>query len=145
MNPPNAAPNGKPQNSALVINDRLLSGQNSLINVTTLGNAAPKPSPVSRRKITSLSKLSTKAYRRQVKPKKHTEVPITIFRPYLSAIGPANSEPMDSPMSAALSTGASACLLIPHSCCNETARKPAAAVSKPSNNTMAKQITKITL
>ena len=44
--PPNAAPSGKPQNIALVRSHRRCSGQYSLMSVTALGIAAPRPIPV---------------------------------------------------------------------------------------------------
>src|SRR6202049_3902239 len=59
--PPKAAPNGKPQNMALVIVARRPSGQYSLIKVTALGMAAPSPTPVMKRQTTSCARLRATA------------------------------------------------------------------------------------
>jgi hypothetical protein len=113
--PPNAAPSGKPQNIALVRVARRRSGQYSLISVTAFGIAAPRPTPVTKRSALSCVRSAAKADDRQATPNSSTEPTSTRLRPRRSASGPANSAPPARPNSAALSTGASAGLVTPHS------------------------------
>ena len=119
--PPNAAPRGKPQNMALVSMARWRSGQYSLVSVTALGMAAPRPRPVMKRSTVRWSKVSTKADARLATPNTKTDAISTNRRPRRSDKGPALSAPAARPNKAALSTGASAGLLTPHSPINEGA------------------------
>ena len=119
--PPSAAPSGKPQNMVLVMVARRWLGQYSLISVTALGMAAPRPSPVTKRSPTSCGMFCEKAEARQPRPNTSTAPTSTRLRPSRSASGPASSAPAASPNSAALSTGASAILLAPHSLASEGA------------------------
>jgi hypothetical protein len=113
--PPKAAPIGKPQNMALTRIERFLFGQYSLIKVTALGAAAPRPRPVMKRQITKWSRLPACDEIRQATPKTTTAPITTALRPSLSAMGPEPSAPAARPNKAALSTGARADLGMPHS------------------------------
>src|SRR5574337_2183824 len=62
--PPTDAPSGKPQNIALVTVERILTGQYSLMSVTAFGIAAPRPSPVKNRHVTSEFRCPAVAARR---------------------------------------------------------------------------------
>ncbi len=141
--PPNAAPSGKPQNIALVSVARSRSGQYSLISVTALGMAAPRPRPVSKRSAVSCSSDCANDEARQAMPKTSTAATSSILRPSQSASGPDASAPKARPNSAALRTGASAGLVTPHSLTSDGAMKPMAAVSKPSSSTITKHSPKI--
>ena len=77
--PPNAAPSGKPQNIALVSVARRRSGQYSLIKVTALGIAAPRPRPVTKRQYRELGEVSVKPEARQQPQDQH--------RPIRNALG----------------------------------------------------------
>ena len=96
--PPKAAPNGKPQNMALVSVARRPSGQYSLIKVTALGMAAPSPTPVMKRQTTSWSRLPANADMRQATPMISTEVSIVIQRKSLNsaiaALPPNRPDPL---------------------------------------------------
>src|SRR5438093_10952821 len=63
--PPNAAPSGKPQNIALVKVARRCAGQYSLIIVTALGVAAPRPRHVTQRQSVSVCRPLERAEVRQ--------------------------------------------------------------------------------
>src|SRR6476620_12236585 len=93
---------------------RRVSGQYSLIIVTALGIAAPRPTPVMNRQITNCVRSPENADVRQAAPKTNTEPTRTSLRPNLSPRGPANSAPADSPNSAAVKTGPSADRSRPH-------------------------------
>lgn len=141
--PPQAAPSGKPQNIRLMMVARRWSGQYSPIIVTALGMAAPRPTPVTKRSHVSSPMLVENAETRQVAPNSSTAPSSIERRPTRSESGPETSAPQARPNSAALSTGASAGLEMPHSPSSEGAMKPIAAVSKPSSRTMTKHIAKM--
>ncbi len=142
--PPNAAPSGKPQNIALVRVARRRSGQYSLISVTALGIAAPRPRPVRKRSVVSWPSEAENDEARQARPNTSTAATSNFLRPSQSASGPDDSAPAARPNSAALSTGPSAGLVTPHSLMSDGAMKPIAAVSKPSASTIRKHSPKIT-
>ena len=119
--PPKAAPSGNPQNMALVSVARRESGQYSLISVTALGMAAPRPRPVTKRSTARVQMSGEKPEPRQATANTATEPTSTVLRPRRSASGPEKIAPAARPNSAALSTGASAGLLTPHSVISEGA------------------------
>ena len=128
----------------LVMKDRLLSGQYSLISVTAFGIAAPSPRPVMKRQMVSSVRLPDVAEISEAAPITTTAAVSTPLRPKRSANGPAVSAPKARPNSAALKTGPSADFPMPHSVMSEGAMKPMAAVSKPSISTIKKHRMKIT-
>lgn len=141
--PPKAAPSGKPQNIRLMSVARRLSGQNSLISVTAFGIAAPRPMPVMKRSAVSCVMSAENDDARHATPKISTDESSIARRPSRSDSGPESNAPAARPKSAALSTGASAGRLMPHSVTSDGAMKPMAAVSKPSSRTITKHIPKI--
>ena len=106
IKPPTAAPTGKPQNMVFTSKERLLSGQNSDNKVTALGMAAPKPTPVMKRKISNCSKFWANAEAMLQVEKMNTAMIKTVLRPTLSATGPNDTAPTAKPNKAALITGA---------------------------------------
>jgi hypothetical protein len=112
--PPIDNPAEKPQNIALTITPRARAGEYSAIKVTALGIAAPSPSPVSRRSTVSEATDDANTEARLQTPKQATDTDNTVLRPTRSAIGPASSAPIPSPINAALMTGPSAARLICH-------------------------------
>ena len=100
---------------ALVSVARRLSGQYSLISVTAFGMAAPRPMPVTKRQTVNACKSAANEDSRQPTANTSTDSSSTRLRPQRSAIGPADSAPAARPNNAALSTGASAGLVTPHS------------------------------
>ena len=86
-NPPKAAPNGNPQNMALVMVARRRSGQNSLTSVMALGMAAPSPSPVTKRSTTNSVRSPEKPEAEQARPKIATAPIRTLRRPKRSRQG----------------------------------------------------------
>ena len=127
----------------LVMKERLLSGQYSFISVTAFGIAAPRPRPVTKRQMVSSPRWLEVADTSEATPISATAAVSTPLRPKRSASGPALSAPKARPNSAALSTGPSAGLSMPHSLISEGAMKPMAAVSNPSISTIRKHSTKI--
>src|SRR5208337_2036055 len=113
--PPKDAPSGKAQNIALVTSARILIGQYSLISVTALGMAAPRPRPVRNRQIVRPLRLPAVAASKLDAPMTTIDTTSTVLRPNLSASGPALSAPPASPNNAALSTGARSGLATFHS------------------------------
>jgi hypothetical protein len=127
--PPTASPHEKPQNIALTATPRIRAGAYSAISVTAFGIAAPRPSPVRKRKAVSASIDCACADTMLHAPKHATDSTSTVLRPSRSAQGPAASAPMPSPASAALITGPSALRAMPQSWVSAGAIKPIAAVS----------------
>ncbi|MNT43405.1 hypothetical protein D3C72_1798750 [compost metagenome] len=80
-----------------------------------MGIAAPRPIPVMKRITVRLCRSAAKPESSVNRPSTSTEPVSTFLRPRRSASGPAISAPAARPNSAALSTGASAGLLTPHS------------------------------
>lgn len=105
--------------------------------------AAPSPSPVKKRSSVSVESEPAKAVSRLKPPNSSSEITSTFLRPMRSANGPAANAPTARPTSAALITGPSAVLSIPHSCTSDVAMKPIMAVSKPSSATAKKHKTSI--
>ena len=106
IKPPQEMPNIKPQPAKPVKNALRLAGMYSDTMVLMLGMAAPKPTPVMKRKISNCSKFCAKAEAMLQVEKMNTAMMSTVLRPILSATGPKDTAPTAKPNKAALITGA---------------------------------------
>ena len=79
--PPTAAPNEKPQKATVIKNERLRVGAYSLTRILAFGMAAPRPSPVRKRKTTRLCTSGAKAVAMVSTPNRQTLHSSTILRP----------------------------------------------------------------
>ncbi|MNH27815.1 hypothetical protein D3C79_879420 [compost metagenome] len=79
--PPIAAPSENPQNARVISSERLRAGAYSLTRVLALGMAAPKPSPVRKRRATRVSRLGENAEARVQTPNSRTLPSKTALRP----------------------------------------------------------------
>lgn len=140
--PPSAEPMVNPQNIVVTRNERRCSGQNSDVSVTEFGIAPPSPKPVAKRSRTSSVSDDDDAETRLAIPKKATHPISTLLRPKRSASGPNTKAPAMRPASPAPNSGASCVGDRLHSARIAGARKPIAAVSKPSIATIRKQRTR---
>src|SRR3954464_3711324 len=120
-------------------NERLRSGLYSDVSVIVMGMAPPRPRPVMKRQIASVSTFVAQAEAMLARPKPTVAKTRTALRPIRSATGPNTKAPTIRPARPDTNSSESCGGVRLHCSRSAGAMKPIAAVSNPSAATTKKQ------
>lgn len=118
-------------------------GTVSETSAATLGMDAPNPNPVRSRSKLKVRTPSAAAVSNVVAANDPMAQTITYLRPNLSPSGPPSSAPTPSPISPAVTAGASCAVPIAQSSFNAADKNPTTVTSKPSTTMQKKHSTRV--
>ena len=136
---------GTPQYIRLTARPRKREPAASEVKAIRFGNAAPSPTPVSRRASSSVGKLHASAVASENRPNSSTDPNRMRLRPWRSASMPPTSAPGSRPRIPALKIQPICILSSAKACAMPTAAIPAACRSSPSIRATIKQSPMVTI